>query len=298
LPIALPPDAGGQNNASGWRDLTATGLCCSTLRSRRRLRAWALVACVGFTAAATPVDTARADETSPANVAAARRHFDKARAYYGQGAYREAIGELEAAHSLDPNAKDLVFNLGVVHEKLVDIDDALKWFRLYTTMNLTPAERERADAYVHRLEGAKKELDDKRAAEAARAAAAASSDRPPPPPPPERTGNTRTVLMIGTGSLTVVALGVGVVMGIKAEEDRPASPYITGRNGLTYTAFANEQSMAHSEAVVADIGFGIAAAAAAAPAVVFFTRPHAAARTGVSAAPITGGGAFFVQGSF
>ena len=36
-----------------------------------------------------------------------------------------------------PNAKDLVFNLGVVHEKLGDIEDALKWFRLYTTMNLT-----------------------------------------------------------------------------------------------------------------------------------------------------------------
>jgi hypothetical protein len=164
-------------------------------------------------------------------------------------------------------------------------------------MNLNPQERERADAYVHRLEGAKKELDDKRAAEAARAAAA-SSDRPPPPPPPERPGNTRTVLTIGTGSLTVVALGVGIVMGIKAEQDKPASPYITGRNGLTYTAFANEQSTAHGEAVVSDIGFGIAGAAAAATAVLFFTRPHAAAKTSVSAAPITGGGAFFVQGSF
>ena len=85
----------------------------------------------------------------------------------GAGSYREAIGELEAAHTLDPNAKDLVFNLGVVHEKLGDIDDALKWFRLYTTMNLTGPERDRADAYVHRLEGAKKELEDKQAAAAA-----------------------------------------------------------------------------------------------------------------------------------
>ena len=77
-----------------------------------------------------------ADETSPANVAAARKHFDKARADYAQGAYREAIGELEAAHALDPNAKDLVFNLGVVHEKLGDIDEALKWFRLHLEWNL------------------------------------------------------------------------------------------------------------------------------------------------------------------
>jgi len=270
------------------------------MRSRKRLRAWALVACVGVTAAAATADTARAEETSPANVAAARRHFDKARAYYGQGAYREAIGELEAAHTLDPNAKDLVFNLGVVHEKLTDIDDALKWFRLYTTMNLTPAERERADAYVHRLEGAKKELDDKQAAQAASAAsaAAAASQRTPPPPPPERPGNTRLVLTIGTASVTVLALGFGAVMGIKALQDRPASPYITGRNGLTYTQFANEQSNAHGEAVVSDVGFAIAGAAAAATAVLFFTRPHAAARTSVTAAPTTGGGALFVQGSF
>ncbi len=270
------------------------------MRSRRRLRAWALVACVGVTAAATTGDSARADETSPANVAAARRHFDRARADYGQGAYREAIGELEAAHTLDPNAKDLVFNLGVVHEKLADIDDALKWFRLYTTMNLTPAERERADAYVKRLEGAKKELDDKLAAQAASASATATQ-RPPPPPPPEKTGNTRDVLMVGTAGVAVVGLAVGVVMGVKALDDRPASPYITGRNGLTYTQFANEQSTAHQEAVVADISFGIAGAAAAATAVLFFTRPRPAPRASaasVSITPLSGGGAVFVQGSF
>ncbi|MGH7296278.1 MAG: tetratricopeptide repeat protein, partial [Polyangiaceae bacterium] len=145
------------------------------MRSRTRLRAWTLVACVGAGAvSASAPQTARADETSPANVAAARRHFERAKAYYGQGSYREAIGELEAAHTLDPTAKDLVFNLGVVHEKLGDIEDALTWFRLYTTMNLTPPERDRADAYVKRLEGAKKELEDKQAA-----AAAARRSSPP-----------------------------------------------------------------------------------------------------------------------
>src|SRR5271165_212779 len=108
---------------------------------RRRLCALALVAAI----LGPSPGTVLADETSPANVAAARKHFEKARADYGRGAYREAIGELEAAHSLDPNAKDLVFNLGVVHEKLADIDDALKWFKLYTTMDLVPLERDRAE---------------------------------------------------------------------------------------------------------------------------------------------------------
>ena len=141
LRIASPPCYAVQR--VGARGLTPTGVCCGAMSARRRLCAIALVA-----AALLPASrAARADETSPANVAAARKHFEKARADYAQGAYREAIGELEAAHSLDPNAKDLVFNLGVVHEKLADIDEALKWFRLYTSMNLTAAERDRADAY-------------------------------------------------------------------------------------------------------------------------------------------------------
>jgi tetratricopeptide (TPR) repeat protein len=272
------------------------------MRSRKRLCAWALVACIG--ASATSVGTPRtawADETSPANVAAARRHFERARAYYAQGSYREAIGELEAAHTLDPNAKDLVFNLGVVHEKLGDIDDALKWFRLYTTMNLTPSERERADAYVHRLEGAKKELEDKQAA--AQSGTTPTPVPPPPPPPKERTAPGRIDgLTIGAASVSVASLVFGIVMGVKAEEDRPPSPYITGRNGTTYSDLADAQANAHQEAVLADVGFAVAAGAAAATAILFFTRSHVVSptkgSTSVSAAPVAGGGAFFVQGSF
>ncbi|MGD0530358.1 MAG: tetratricopeptide repeat protein [Polyangiaceae bacterium] len=279
------------------------------MRSRRRLCAWALVACIGASAtSAGAPSTAWADETSPANVAAARRHFERARAYYAQGSYREAIGELEAAHTLDPNAKDLVFNLGVVHEKLGDIDDALRWFRLYTTMNLTPPERERADAYVHRLEGAKKELEDKQAAAAASGTSGTPHVTPPPPPPPaERTAPGRIdALTIGAASVSVASLVFGIIMGVKAEEDKPPSPYITGRNGTTYSDLVDAQANAHQEAVLADVGFAVATGAAAAAAVLFFTRSHVvgapqsmgSGSTSVSAAPLAGGGAFFVQGSF
>jgi tetratricopeptide (TPR) repeat protein len=266
-----------------------------------------LAACIGATATATSFGESRtaraADETSPANVAAARRHFERARAYYAQGAYREAIGELDAAHSLDPNAKDLVFNLGVVHEKLGDIEDALKWFGLYRTMNLTSQERDRADAYVKRLEGAKREVEAKQAAAAAAAAAqSASTAAPPPPPPPERTGMGRIdALTISAASVAVAGLVFGIVMGVKAEMDKPPSPFITGKNG-TYTYLVDRQANAHQEAIMADIGFGVAAAGAAATAVLFFARPATSRpRTGttsVSASPVAGGGALFVQGSF
>jgi tetratricopeptide (TPR) repeat protein len=245
-----------------------------------------------------------AEETSPANVAAARRHFDRARAYYAQGAYREAISELEAAHALDPSAKDLVFNLGVVHEKLADIDDALKWFRLYTSMNLTDQERERANAYLRRLEGAKKELEAKQAAATA-AASSSSSSRAPTlhPPPPEKPQYGRIdAYTIAAASVAVVGLTTGTVLGIKALADKPASNSITGPN-FTYPQLMSKTHQAHNEAIAADIGFGVAVAAAAVTAYLYlarprFTAPSTTGSTTVSAAPLAGGGAFFVQGSF
>ena len=262
---------------------------------RRRLCALALVAAVVGAASPHP---ALADETSPANVAAARKHFDKARADYARGAYREAIGELEAAHTLDPNAKDLVFNLGVVHEKLADIDDALKWFRVYVTMSLTPAEHDRADAYIRRLEGAQKEIEAKQAA-----ASASTSATPPPSPPPETPSNGRIdALTIGAASVSAAALVFGIVMGVKAESDKPPPSFVTGKNG-TYSDLVNRTNQAHSEAVAADIGFGTAVVFAAAATYLYFARPRttpapSTGSTTVSAAPVTGGGAFFVQGSF
>ena len=132
--------------------------------------------------------------TTAANAAAARRHFDKARAFYEQGQYREAIGELDTAHALDPSAKDLVFNLGVVHEKLGDIDDALRWFRLYAGMNLTPQESDRAEAYVRRLQGARREVEGthKGTAPATATATSTSTSTPTSTPTPTATPPSTT----------------------------------------------------------------------------------------------------------
>ena len=118
-------------------------------------------------------------------------------------------------------------------------------------------ERERGDAYVRRLEGAKKELEDK---QAAAAAAAGTSHPPPPPPPPPAEGATPRTdrrLTIFTASVTVAAARLRRGDGHQGWDDRPPSPFITGRNG-TYTDLATAQANAHQEAVIADIGFGVA----------------------------------------
>jgi len=271
--------------------------------SRRVLRSWALAACIGV--AGTGVGAPRpawAEATSPANEAAARRHFERARDCYAQGSYRDAIAELEAAHALDPNAKDLVFNLGVVHEKLGHIEDALRWSRLYVTMDLTPAEREKADAYVHRLEGAKKELQEDRPAPDTSAVAPLVSPVPSRPPPPERPSGTRmNALAAGLGGVSIAGLGFGVILAVKAEQDRPPSPFVTGRDG-TYADLADRQVIAHREAITADVGFGVAAAAAVATVVLLVARMRdraaVQASTHLTAVPLRGGSGVLLEGAF
>jgi tetratricopeptide (TPR) repeat protein len=240
-------------------------------------------------------------------MAAARRHFDAARGDYAKGAYGQAIAELEAAHALDPNAKDLIFNLGVVHEKLSDIDEALKWFQLYTTMDLTPEERARADAYVKRLEGAKKELHPSRPPTEPepppRPAPSASvppvPDAPAAPPPAAGRVDALTVI---AGTVSLASLAVGVVYAVKAVQDKPPSDYVTGISG-SYPDLKNQQDAAYQEAVIADVGFGVAALGAVTTAVLYFARRRSPATVtggaaGISARPLFGGGALIVEGSF
>jgi hypothetical protein len=267
----------------------------------RRLDGLALALClVGFAVGRD----AGAQESNAPNVVAARKHYDKARADYEQGAYREAIAELEAARALDPSAKDLVFNLGVVHEKLGDIDDALQWFRLYATMKLTPQEGDRADAYVRRLEGAKKELEQpklRRAAPPEPASPGPPGIEPPPPAPAPAPQRARfDALTITTTGVAAAGLVVGVVMGAKALADQPASGFVTGRDG-SYADLVHQTDVAHAEAVAADIGFGVAAAAGLASAYLFWSRSRASsAATGattVSATPLEGGLALVLGGT-
>ena len=172
--------------------------------------------------------SARADGAAPPNMDAAREHFESARALYAQGAYRDAIRELEAAHAFDPLAKDLVFNLGIVNEKLADIDRALDWFHTYETLSLTPQERERASAVIRRLEGAKHEVlavtpNPPRAPEKAVSATPNSHPAPRADGPPR---GRIDALTIGAAGLSATALTVGVVMSVSALNDCVTSDFV------------------------------------------------------------------------
>jgi len=234
----------------------------------------------------------------------AQQHFQRAKDLYQTGAYREAIAELEQARGLDPKAKDLVFNLGIVHEKLGKFDEAITFFRQYMEMEgVTGAERAKAENIIKRIEGAKREVPV--------TPPAGSATTEPTPPRPEETHNGRIdAATVTAASIAVVGLGVGATFGILALSTKP-SGFVTGRDG-TYDTLQSKTSDAHTQAVVADIGFGVGIAAALVTAYLYFGRSKEAQpratrtppRTSFvpsltpSFAPTRDGGAVLLGGTF
>ena len=232
-----------------------------------------------------PVATAEAQQK-------ARDHYKRAQELYSAGSYHEAIGELEAAHELDPLATQLVFNLGVVNEKLGNIDQALGHFRRYLEMDIEPQERARAESLVKRLEGAKREV---------------KADVPPPQPPPQpgpRGPEPRDeppphgridVLTLTAAAVAVGGVAVGTVFGLKALGDKPTfdARYASfTQYNANRVAAQSQLEKARNEAKVADVSFIVAGAATVATAVLFFARRRDVRQGSieVSAAPLVGGG--------
>jgi hypothetical protein len=275
--------------------------------SPRRLYASALVCAFGACLVAPPAvaqshpATAASKTPVPTNPLEARKHYDHAKALYKQGAYREAIIELENALKFDPSGKELVYNLAVLHEKLGDIDEALSYFQRYGTMDLTQDERDKTEAAIKRLEGAKREV----VGENPKPQVLQQQPPPPPPPPspPAPVHGKIDVLTISAAALTVGGFAFGTAFALKAEAEKPPTGFVTGKDG-TFGDLQNRATTAHNEAVVADVGFGIGAVAAVGTILLYAlrTRPVDGATTttgtSVSVVPLASGGAIFWRGAF
>lgn len=249
----------------------------------------------GAHAQAAPSDGATAAEGgSP--TARAQKHFARARELYAAGSYRDAITELEAAHELDPSAKDLVYNLALVNEKLGKIDEALDWMQKYERLPLDASERARAEAAVRRLEGAKREIEAQRAAAAPvtpappPAASAPSPAAAPPAPPPPQRGRV-DALTLGAAGVAVAGFVVGGVFGVMALGEKPSSSFVTGRDG-TYADLASHADDAHAHARVADVALAVGVVFTVTAAILYFarTKPSASAsRSATALGPLLGG---------
>ena len=240
----------------------------------------------------------------------AQEHFERARELYQAGKYSEAVSELEVAQALDPKAKDLVMNLGIVHEKLGRYDEAIAQLKSYLDMEgVTPAERTKVEGMIKRIEGAKASAPAPATptpSDGATLPPAPSGPSPAEEPPPR---GRVDALTIGAGSLAVVGLGLGAGLGIYALTARPGDGFVTGRDG-SYATLEQKTNDAHTAAIIADVSLGVGAVARAATAWLYFgrakepaarppaTEPATSARLSVAPAPGRSGGVVFLGGTF
>jgi tetratricopeptide (TPR) repeat protein len=197
----------------------------------------------------------------------AKKHFDKAREHYANGRYREAIEQLETALRIDPKGADLLYNLGVIHEKLQEVDPAIDYYQRYVLMIDDAEEQGRVEKIILRLEKARDELAarEKEQEEQEEAAAGAQADEP------ERGKGRMDGWVIGAGVLAGLGLAGGTYFGLEAMKSRNEDPPTTGP-GTKYEDLVDNGDRAKQMALYADIGFGVGVVAGTAAMLLYFTR--------------------------
>jgi len=141
---------------------------------------------------------------------AALAHYKKGRELYLAGRYREAVVELEAALTLDPESPNLLYNIARVYELLGEIDTAIMHYKHYRDL-LGPSEgeeRERVTGILQRLQGARTQV----------------ADQPPVGPPPlvpmERGVADGTFWGFTTvAAVTLIAGGALGIAALNSEKD-------------------------------------------------------------------------------
>ena len=189
--------------------------------------------------------------------------YQNGRALYQEGRYGEAVVELERALALDPDEPVLLYNLALVHEKLDHFDDAIGYLRRYLASGLEGEERERVEATIRRLEGARLLVGpgDVAAPRVIHVPVRVPTPRPRPQPP---FGRADGVFFVAA-SIAVAALATTAVTGAMAlSEQTEVDRFYVGEDGTLADRQAHVAN-ADDLALAADIAlgaFGVAAVTA------------------------------------
>ncbi len=219
---------------------------------------------------------------------------DAAQGLYQHGEYRAAIAKLEAAVALDPEGKELIYNLAVIHERLGEIEQAERYYRRYLVMEALPKEREEVAAVLKRLQGAKRELSSAKPPPAPAPSAQASAALPYLPylpRPPRRSAAAGSAKPQGpwlyvSGGIAAGSLVVGGVFAALAVARDPGPSKRTG-GGVSVADLQADASAAHQCAVAADVALLVAGLSGAA-ALYLALSPRAPAASPRAARPASG----------
>ncbi|WP_437581734.1 tetratricopeptide repeat protein [Sorangium sp. So ce887] len=213
---------------------------------------------------------------------------DAAQGLYQHGEYRAAIAKLEAAVALDPEGKELIYNLAVIHERLGEIEQAERYYRRYLVMEALPKEREEVAAVLKRLQGAKRELSSAKPPPAPAPSAQTSAALPYLPRLPRRSAAAGSAKPQGpwlyvSGGIAAGSLAVGGVFAALAVARDPGPGKRTG-GGVSVADLQADASAAHRCAVAADVALLVAGLSGAA-ALYLALSPRAPAASLRAASP-------------
>ncbi len=217
----------------------------------------------------------------PKEKAEAQAHIKKATAAHEAGSFDVALGELEAAYALDPQA-DLLYAIGQVQVKLNNCTVAITFYEKFLATNPGPEPSAAANEAIN----------------SCKATLAAQQTPPeviqPPPPPPEPKPEPRKFDIIGTTLVGagVVSTVIGVVMyssAINALDD--------SEHAATYPEAQGLIDDAHSKRTLAVI-FSVAGVAAIGVGAWHYLHFRKTEQTHVGVAPSSHGGLVTLQGRF
>ncbi|WP_441286068.1 tetratricopeptide repeat protein [Sorangium sp. KYC3313] len=240
-----------------------------------------------------PPPLSRDEEEKRLRIERATALHDEAQRRYQHGEYRAAIAKLEAAVALDPEGKELIYNLAMIHERLGEIDEAERYYRRYLDMEALPKAREEVHAVLKRLEGAKRELSGAKPPPSAPAKAASVSTAlpylPRLPRHPVAVGSAmpRATWLGVSGGIAAGSLVVGGVFAALAVARDPGAGERTGA-GVSIADLQADASAAHRCAVAADIAFLVAGLSGAAALYLYLSPGAPAASPAARAASAAG----------
>jgi tetratricopeptide (TPR) repeat protein len=199
---------------------------------------------------------------------------DEAREHYERGHYRAAAELLEQALVLDPDGVELLYNLGLIYERLGELEVAEGYYRRYVEREPDAARRARGEAILRRIRGA-------------------AQSKAPTAPAPEPTGAAApsSYLWLVPGGIAVAAAVTGTVFGIGALARDPGETPRTAP-GTAVDDLRSDAETAHTFAVVADVAFLVSAVAVGATVALYATSRG---ETEVALAVAPGSGAVRVR---
>ncbi len=229
---------------------------------------------VAFAPAAAPPASSAPASDEDAKLKRAEELFNNGRQLFKEGAYESAILAFTESYELS-KLPDILYNIGNSYEKIGDFANARKYLDQYRAY-APEKERETLTRRIQNLDARLREQDEKARAERDKQPPPDQVDpnndpnktQPVPEPEPQPEPKKDRVFgpaAIGLTAVAVAGLGLGVGFGVSAEkQSKEAQQFCQPAGATTFCTVDAEDALAKqkSRALIADISFGVAGAAA------------------------------------